>query len=62
MDALDTVAMECLNTNALFRLNFITLRLRTQKARGASEKRVCGKDMQRKAKPERRTLKVTPAK
>ena len=62
LDALDTVAVECLKTNALFRLNFITVRFRTQKACGASEKRVCGKDIQLKAKPERRTLKVTPAK
>ena len=62
LDALDTVAVECLKTNALFRLNFITVRLRTQKACGASEKRVCGKDIQLKAKPERNTLKVTPGK
>ena len=62
LDALDTVAVDCLKTNALFRLKFITVRLRTQKACGASEKRVCGKDIQLKAKPERRTLKATPAK
>ena len=62
LDALDTVAVECLKTNGLFRMNFITFRIRTQKARGASTKRVCGKDIQLKAKPERRTLKVTPAK
>ena len=62
LDALDTVAVDCLKTNALFRLKFITVRLRTQKACGASAKRVCGKDIQLKAKPERRTLKVTPAK
>ena len=62
LDALDTVAVDCLKTNALFRLKFITVRLRTQKSCGASEKRVCGKDIQLKAKPERRTLKVTPAK
>ena len=62
LDALDTVAVKCLKTQGLFRLNFITVRLRTQKARGASEKRICGKDVQLKAKPERRTLQVTPAK
>ena len=62
LDALDTVAVECLKTNGLFRMNFITFRIRTQKARGASTKRVCGKDIQLKAKPERRTLKATPAK
>ena len=62
LDALDTVAVDCLKTNALFRLKFITVRLRTQKACGASAKRVCGKNIQLKAKPERRTLKVTPAK
>ena len=62
LDALDTVAVDCLKTNALFRLKFITVRLRTQKACGASAKRVCGKDIQLKAKPERRTLKATPAK
>jgi len=62
LDALDTVAVECLKTKGIFRLNFITVRLRTQKARGANEKRVCGKDVQLKAKPERRTLKATPAK
>ena len=62
LDALDTVAVECLKTNGLFRMNFITFRIRTQKARGASTKRVCGKCIQLKAKPERRTLKTTPAK
>ena len=62
LDALDTVAAKCLKTQGFFRLNFITVRLRTQKARGASEKRICGKDVQLKAKPERRTLKATPAK
>ena len=62
LDALDTVAVECLKTNGLFRMNFITFRIRTQKARGASTKRVCGKDIQLKAKPERRTLKTTPGK
>ena len=62
LDALDTVAVECLKTNCMFRMNFITFRIRTQKARGASTKRVCGKYIQLKAKPERRTLKTTPAK
>ena len=62
LDALDTVAVECLKTNGLFRMNFITIRIRTQKARGARTKRICGKDIQLKAKPERRTLKTTPTK
>ena len=30
LDALDTVAVECLKTKDLFRLNFTTVRLRTQ--------------------------------
>ena len=59
IEALDTVALEFLNTNKMFRLGFLTVRLHTTPPREAGQKRVCGKDVPLKALPERRTLKLT---
>ena len=61
IEALDTVAVEFLKTNNVFRLNFLTVRLHTIPAREAGQKRVFGKDITLKALPERRTLRLTPS-
>ena len=61
IEALDTVAVEFLKTNKVFRLNFLTVRLHTIPAREAGPKRVFGKDVVLKALPERRTLRFTPS-
>ena len=60
IEALDTVAVEFLKTNKVFRLNFLTVKLHTIPARDAGPKRVFGKDITLKALPERRTLRFTP--
>ena len=59
IEALDTVAVEFLKTNQVFRLNFLTVKLHTIPARDAGPKRVFGKDITLKALPERRTLGIT---
>ena len=59
IEALDTVAVEFLKTKKVFRLNFLTVRLRTIPAREASQLRRFGKDIFVKALPERRTLRLT---
>ena len=61
IEALDTVAVEFLKTNKVFRLNFLTVRLHTIPAREAGQKRVFGRDITLKALPERRTLRLTPS-
>ena len=61
IDALDTVAVEFLQTNTVFRLNFLTVRVHTIPAREAGQKRVFGRDITLKALPERRTLRITPS-
>ena len=61
IEALDTVAVEFLKTNKVFRLNFLTVRVHTIPARDAGPKRVFGKDVVLKALPERRTLRFTPS-
>jgi len=59
LEALDSVALEFLKTKNMFRLNFLTVRLRTIPAREASQVRRFGKDIFVKALPERRTLRLT---
>ena len=61
IEALDTVAVEFLKTNKVFRLNFLTVRVHSIPAREAGPKRVFGKDVVLKALPERRTLRFTPS-
>ena len=61
IEALDTVAVEFLKANSVFRLNFLTVRLHTIPAREAGQKRVFGKDIALKALTERRTLRFTPS-
>ena len=61
IDALETVAVEFLQTHKVFRLNFLTVRVHTIAAREAGQKRVFGRDITLKALPERRTLRITPS-
>ena len=46
----------------VFRMNFMTARLRTRQAQKEACKRVGGRDVTAKAKPARRTLKLFPTK
>jgi hypothetical protein len=62
LDALEAIAVETLKKNGVFRMTFITAKILTREAREATNKRVCGKDVALKAKPERRALKLTPSK
>ena len=58
LDALEKVAMESLKASGEFRLSFLTAQLCKRGARAAGEKRVCGREIKLKAKPERRVLKL----
>ncbi len=62
LDSLEKTAVESLKEHGVFRMTFMTAKLRTRKARKAGEERVCGRDVTLKAKPERRTLKIIPTK
>ena len=62
LTALDEVAMEFLETKGVLRLHFVTVRLRTIPAREATQKLVCGKTVTLKARPARRSVKLTAAK
>ena len=62
LDALDEVAVEFLETKGVLRLHFVTIRLRTTPAREATQKLVCGKTVTLKARPARRSVKLTAAK
>ena len=62
LGALEAVAVESLNKNGVFRLNFITAKILTREARDETSKNVCGKDVTLKARPKRRALKLTPSK
>ena len=62
LGALEEIAVETLKKNGVFRLTFITAKILTREAREATNKRVCGRDVALKAKPERRALKLTPSK
>ena len=61
LNALDEVVMEFLQKNGLLRLHFVTVRLRTIPAREATQKLVSGKTVTLKARPARRTVKLTAA-
>ena len=60
--ALEAVAVESLNKNGVFRLNFITAKIHTRETRDETSKNVCGKDVTLKARPKRRALKLMPTK
>ena len=60
--ALNSVAVEFLETKGVLRLHFVTVRLRTTPAREATQKRVFGKNVVIAARPARRSLKLTAAK
>ena len=62
LGGLEEIAVETLKKNGVFRLTFITAKILTREAREATNKRVCGRDVALKAKPERRALKLTPSK
>ncbi len=62
LDSLEKTAVLALKERGVFRMTFMTARLRTRQAQKETGKRVCGRDVTLKAKPERLTLKVTPTK
>ena len=62
LGAIEAVAVESLNKNGVFRLNFITAKILTCEARDETSKNVCGKDVTLKARPKRRALKFMPTK
>ena len=62
LGSLEAVAVESLNKNGVFRLNFITAKILTREARDETSKNVCGKNVTLKARPKRRALKLTPSK
>ena len=62
LDSLEKTAVTSLNERGVFRMTFMTARLRTRQAQKETDKRVGGRDVTVKAKPERRTLKLFPTK
>ena len=60
LGAIEAVAVESLNKNGVFRLDFITAKIHTREARDETSKNVCGKDVTLKARPKRRALKFMP--
>ena len=62
LDSLEKTAVTSLNERGVFRMTFMTARLRTRQAQKEAGKRVGGRDVTVKAKPERRTLKLFPTK
>ncbi len=60
LDSLENTAVACLKDRGVFRMSFMTARLRTRQAQKEAGKRVCGRDVTLKAKPERRSLKIVP--
>ena len=62
LDSLETTAVLALKVRGVFRMAFMTARLRTRQAQKETGKRVGGRDVTVKAKPERRALKLTPTK
>ena len=62
LDSLEKTAVTSLNEHGVFRMTFMTARLRTRQAQKETDKRVGGRDVTVKAKPERRTLKLSPTK
>ena len=62
LDELENLCVETVRTNCVFRMSFITVKLRTREAREAGVKRLGGKDVSMTAKPEKRILKILPGK
>ena len=62
LDSLEKTAVASLKERGVFRMSFMTARLRSRQAQKETDKRVCGRDVTLKAKPERRTLKIIPTK
>ena len=62
LDSLEKTAVNSLNERGVFRMTFMTARLRTRQAQKETDKRVSGRDVTVKAKPARRTLKLFPTK
>jgi len=59
---LENLCVETLKTKGIFRMSFITLKIRTREAREAGVKHLGGRDVTFKAKPERRSLNILPGK
>ena len=62
LDSLEKTAVLALKDRGVFRMTFMTARLRTRQAQQEAGKSIGGRDVTVKAKPERRTLKLTPTK
>ena len=62
LDSLEKHAVLALKERGVFRMNIMTARLRTRQAQKAEGKRVCGRDVTLKAKPERRKLAIVATK
>ena len=62
LDSLEKTAVHALKERGVFRMAFMTARIRTRLAQKETVKRVCGRDVTLKAKPERHILKLTPTK
>ena len=62
LGALQAVAVESLNKNGVFRLNFITAKILTREARDETSQNVCGKDVTLKARHKGRALTFMPTK
>ena len=62
LDSLEKTAVTSLNEHGVFRMTFMTARLRTRQAQKETDKRVGGRDVTVKAKPARRTLRLIPTK
>ena len=62
LDSLEKTAVLALKDRGVFRMAFMTARLRTRQAQKEAGKRVGGRDVTVKAKPAIRTLKLSPTK
>ena len=62
LSELENLCVETVRTNGVFRMSFITVKLRIREAREEVVKRLAGKDVAFKAKPEKRILKILPGK
>ena len=62
LDSLEKTAVHALKERGVFRMAFMTARIRTRLAQKETDKRICGRDVTLKAKPARHILKLTPTK
>ena len=62
LDCLEKTAVESLKERGVSRMGIFSARLRIRHARSEGGKRVCGRDVKLRAKPERKTLRMTATK